>query len=288
MNPKPTSSIGIGLERSCGQRSSGWIRHTDVVDGVERMEAWFRGPAYQKHRHDTYAIGVTDVGVQAFDYRGSAHISTPGEVFVLHPDEMHDGNPGTDEGFGYRQLYVDPTRIFEAVRVLSGRTCSLPFVRDPVATNTKLTAVIQAAFRNNHEPLATDDLIVRLAEGLLESDPSCSRAKVPRHLDLVALDRARAFLDAEKTRVVRSWEVERVTGLSRYELARQFRLAVGTSPYRYHLMRRLDYARSQISQKKSLVDISLEAGFSDQAHFTRMFTSTFGLTPARYRTLEAD
>ena len=58
---------------------------------MQVLEAWFAGHGFDTHRHDTYAIGLTDVGVQAFDYRGAAEISTPGKVVVLHPDETHDG-----------------------------------------------------------------------------------------------------------------------------------------------------------------------------------------------------
>jgi AraC-like DNA-binding protein len=284
---KHNRSSGVGLERSCSERSSDWLHHTDAVGGVELLAAWFQGRAYHKHRHDTYAIGLTDTGVQTFDYRGSAHVSLPGQVVVLHPDEPHDGYAGTAAGFGYRLLYVEPTLIFDAVRVLCGDDCALPFVRHPVATSTKLSATIRAAFQDHREPLAIDDLVGQLAEGLLEADPCCKRPAVPRHLDIAAIERARQFLDAEKTRVVRSWELEAVSGLSRYDLARQFRARVGTSPYRYLLMRRLAWARAQISQHRPLVDIALEAGFADQAHFTRRFTAAFGLTPARYQALRA-
>ncbi|HEY7031459.1 MAG TPA: AraC family transcriptional regulator [Thermomicrobiales bacterium] len=280
-------SCGVGLERSCGEASSDWLRQTAAVDGVEYLEAWFRGAAYHKHRHDTYAFGLTDRGVQAFGYRGATHISLPGDVVVLHPDELHDGYAGSDAGFGYRLLYVEPVLIFEAVRMLRGRPHSLPFVRDPVASNPRLATAIRTAFRDGPEPLAIDDLIVRLAAGLLEADPSTGRITHPRHLDLAAIERARAFLDAECTRLVRSWELETVTGLTRYDLARQFRTVVGTSPYRYLLMRRLDAARVRLASRRSLVDVALETGFADQAHFTRMFTAAFGITPARYAALLA-
>ena len=89
-------------------------------------------------------------------------------------------------------------------------------------------------------------------------------------------------------RVVRSEELEAETGLTRYDLARQFRLWCGTSPYRYLLMRRLDDARRLIEQSRPLSDVALDAGFADQAHFTRTFKAAFGLTPARYRTLRVN
>jgi AraC-like DNA-binding protein len=50
-------------------------------------------------------------------------------------------------------------------------------------------------------------------------------------------------------------------------------------------MRRLDVARAQIARHRPLVDVALEAGFADQAHFTRMFKAAFGITPARYGAL---
>ena len=160
-------------------------------------------------------------------------------------------------------------------------------MRHPVATSAKLSAAIRAAFRDDREPLAIDDLIVRLAEGLVEADP---RAVAPPPLVTSTSPRstrARQFLDAETTRVVRSWELEAVTGLTRYDLARQFRAVVGTSPYRYSLMRRLDAARAQLSRRSPLADVALDVGFADQAHFTRMFVATFGITPAHYRALQS-
>ncbi len=284
---KRSRASGIGLERLCTRPSADWMRSTEAVNGVELLAAWFQGVAYHKHRHDTYAIGRTEIGVQAFDYRGAAEISTPGKVVVLHPDEMHDGHAGTAEGFGYRMLYVDPALIFEAVHVICGHSSSLPFVRTPVVMNRTLSAAITGAFQDTREPLAMDSLMVQLAEGLIEADLCCKPVSIPRHLDGAALERARQFLDAEKTRVVRSSELEAVTGLTRYELARQFRWRCGTSPYRYLLMRRLDFARTQISRHRPLVEVALEAGFADQAHFTRMFKAAFGITPARYGALRA-
>lgn len=279
-------SAGTGLEGSCGPGGSDWFRSHTPVAGVERLEARFSGFAYGRHRHDTYAIGVTVTGAQAFDYRGAARLSGPGEVFVLHPDEPHDGRAGSDAGFGYRQVYVAPARIAEAARQLTGSS-TLPFVREPVSRNARLAAALQAAFRFEPAPLASDDLVLELAAGLLAGDPDRRPAKGGGRLDLRAVGRARLFLEAETGRVVRSAELEAVSGLSRFELARQFRAVCGTSPYRFSLLRRLDAARGRIGVEASLAEVALDSGFADQAHFTRLFKSAYGLTPARYARLAA-
>src|SRR5919199_3523455 len=127
-----SASVGAeahtGLERSCADR----VRSLGPIDGVELMRARLaRG--FAPHRHDTYGIAVTELGVQTFDYRGRVERSLPGQVTVLHPDERHDGRAGTDFGFGYRIAYIAPAEIGAAVRAITGRPTPLPFVRQPVA-----------------------------------------------------------------------------------------------------------------------------------------------------------
>jgi len=258
-----------------------------VGGGVELFSAWLVGDAYDKHRHDTYAIGITNSGVQVFDYRGAVHASTPGQAVVLHPDEIHNGRAGTPDGFGYRILYVDPALLAEAVCALRGKASPLPFVSEPVATNAILARAVDDAFRAPLEALAIDALIVDLARGLMAGARGGVRPAISRFIDAEAVERARQFLDAEKTRVVHSAELESITGLTRYDLCRQFRAKFGTSPHRYLLMRRLEFARDRLHLQRPLVEIACDAGFADQAHFTRVFKSGYGLTPTQYRALSA-
>jgi AraC-like DNA-binding protein len=286
MHLEQTRSARDGLERSCQGPGAAWIASARPAAGVELLTAWLAGTAYQRHRHDTYAVGVTDAGVQVFDYRGTTHASTPGQVVVLYPDEAHDGRPGaTGEGFGYRIVYVDPALLAEAVRALRGGPHALPFVGEPVSANALLSRAVDRAFRGPLESLAADSLVVELAEGLMSAERGGIRPALSRRVDVRAIERARQFLDAERTRVVRSRELESITGLSRYELSRQFRIVLGTSPHRYLVMRRLELARERMRRDRPLAEVACDAGFADQAHFTRAFKSAFGLTPARYRAL---
>jgi AraC-like DNA-binding protein len=285
MRLQETRSAGQGLERSC--REDSWISSTAPLGGVELFRAWFAGEAYRTHRHDTYAVGLTDSGVQVFGYRGAVHSSMPGQVVALYPDEAHDGRAGTGEGFGYRIIYVEPSTLSEALRSVSGRAYPLPFVRDVVSGNAILARAIEDAFRGPLEPLGVDSLVVNLAEGLLAGESDAARPSASCRVDAPAVERARQLLDAERTRVVHSGELESLTGLTRYDLARQFRMVLGTTPHRYLLMRRLELARELIHGGRPLVEVALDTGFADQAHFTRAFRSAFGLTPARYRALRA-
>ena len=242
MRTHQARSGGEGLERSCRRLEEGWIASRGPAEGVELFSAWFAGRAYERHRHDTYAIGLTDRGVQMFDYRGSARTSLPGEVVTLYPDEPHDGRAGTRDGFGYRIVYVQPVRLSEALRVLRGKPSPLPFLREPVSGNRELSGAVARAFDAPLESLAADSIVVELAEALAGAVQPIGTPRI----DAAAVDRARQLLDAECTRAVHSRELETITGLSRYDLARQFKAMLGTSPHRYLLMRRLDFARRLI------------------------------------------
>lgn len=67
-----------GLERSCsGEVTGDGIVSAPAGTGIERIEARFHGNAFELHRHDTYAIGVTLHGVQRFRYRGALRHSLP-------------------------------------------------------------------------------------------------------------------------------------------------------------------------------------------------------------------
>src|SRR5262249_24784796 len=163
--------------------------------------------------------------------------------------------------------------------------CPSPCGRARVAPTRAPAAAGEAAFRREPEPLAIDGLVLGLTEALLDADPSCRQEPTSAPLDERALSRARAFLDAETSRVIRSSELEAITGLTRYDLARQFRRAYGTSPYRYSLLRRLDCARTQLHDHERPAEVALATGFADQAHLTRKFKSAFGLTPSPYQAI---
>jgi AraC-like DNA-binding protein len=66
----------------------------------------------------------------------------------------------------------------------------------------------------------------------------------------------------------------------------QFKHRFATSPYRFLIMRRLEYVRTHLVPGATLSALALNAGFADQAHMTRMFKATYGLTPRRYLALQ--
>lgn len=217
-----------------------WIRIAPPTPGIERAEAYFRGHGYDPHRHDTYALGFTMAGVQSFRYRGVARLSVAGQLFVLHPDEVHDGRSGGDEGFRYRILHVEPRLVREA---LGDGRAGLPFVPGPVSDDARLARAIGPALDDLDRPLdglERDGIVQGLADALAASDRSPAPGQ-PSTRPWRAVAAARDFLDAHLGADVGSADVgsadlEAVSGLPRYALARHFRKAYGLPPGRWAAM----------------------------------------------------
>ncbi|MFJ3058316.1 AraC family transcriptional regulator [Herbaspirillum sp. NPDC087042] len=246
-------------------------------DGLERIEAFFQGHGYEPHRHDTYAIGITLSGVQAFNYRKSIHYSLPGQTMVIHPDELHDGEAGTEDGFLYRIAYIEPT-LFR--RLLADG--SLPYVNVGLSSDPRLyRATWQLLFDISvqHDALERDDHLWDLAEAMQSMS---NHKRKPHRGDLRAAQMAREYIHDNLDKVVTLDELAHISGRDRWNLSRDFRGYFATSPYRYLTMRRLDLVRRLASAGESLAESSAIAGFADQSHMTRQFVKTYGMSPARW------
>ena len=270
------------LERSCNRRRDS-IRFGASAPGLERLAVYLSTCAFEPHRHDTYAIGITTSGVQTFRYQGTRRVCLPGQLHILHPDETHDGAAGTTDGFGYRILYIAPELVRDA---LDG--CALPFVADPVQEPTPATRLVASLLADIDEPIS-DLGRVEIAATLADTLRSLSGRPDhrPVRIDLTAVELARDYLAAHAREQTPASTLEQVTGTDRFTLARHFRRAFGTSPDRYRTMRRLALARAAIENGLPLAQAAAQAGFADQSHMTRQFKRTYGLTPARWTALTA-
>ena len=144
--------------------------------------------AFAPHRHDTYTFALTLRGVQSFDYRGETRHSQPGGVVVLHPDEVHDGRPGTPDGFSYAALTLRPDWL---VRIRPGR--GLPFLPGGLSRDPRLVQAVTALHRlpDTASPLETETALIELAQALdaLCDAPAPVQRFVREQVDLV-LERA--------------------------------------------------------------------------------------------------
>ena len=152
-----------------------WARYWRA-DGVpvEAMHAHFTSHVYHRHSHESYSVGVTETGAQAFTCRHGRHVSGSGMVMAFNPDDPHDGHAAVDGGFTYRMVHIWP----EFFASLTGSP--LPLFRSPVIEDPAMAASVRrlhwaltggASELERYERLAgTARLLVRHASG---REPVC-------------------------------------------------------------------------------------------------------------------
>ncbi len=81
-------------------------------------------------------------------------------------------------------------------------------------------------------------------------------------------------------------EIARRTGISERQLQRLFRKSFGMSVQQFIIRSRLQAAIHELTRtRRTIAEIALMFGFSDQSAFTNQFRSLTGMPPSRYRQL---
>ncbi len=262
-----------------------WVRLVaDPATGLEALRARFVQHAYDRHAHETYAIGMTETGSQSYRCRGAGYSTRPGALMLFNPAEVHDGRPTDAGGFTYRMLYLPVPLLRDLGGEGFGAPGAEPLFRQPLAQDEMAARVIAEAFDSLAEPdtrLRRDEALLGVLGILLPRYAGLAPRQAPPAAP--GLRRARDLLEASLLEDIGIAALAREAGISRFHLARGFRRLYGLSPSEYRRQQRLREARRRIVAGASLADAALASGFTDQAHFTRQFKAAYGVTPGRWR-----
>lgn len=98
------------------------------------------------------------------------------------------------------------------------------------------------------------------------------------------LNRVVAHIDSNIDRSLRMRDLAQLIDLSASHFARAFRQSAGTAPRSFVLERRVTRAKMLMrTTEMPLSEIALACGLSDQAHLSRIFRRSTGMTPNAWR-----
>ncbi len=261
-------------------------------DAELMVEAYqFRGvmQAFPSHFHEHYVIGFIERGKRNLRCNGTDYLTTPGDLLLFNPGDNHaceglDGQP-----LDYRCINIGPEAMTKASREIIGTDTPPVFTR-PVVFHCELIADLRELHalimrgetgvrKEERYYFLLEQLLRDYAEASLTAPEDAPRAEVRAVCDYMA-----GHL-AEPVSLDLLGEVAR---LSKYHLLRAFTKETGITPYSYLETLRIDRAKALLKQGIPAAKVALEAGFSDQSHFTNAFKRFIGLTPGQYRRVFAE
>ncbi|BBD09222.1 AraC family transcriptional regulator [Desulfovibrio ferrophilus] len=257
------------------------------LPGLEVAEVRESAHVFPNHSHDHYAIAVMDKGASFCAGNGrDGTCVTSGQVALINPGQVHAGMPAYDGCISYRMLYVDPVWMRRVARDLCGRDGAAPEFPHWVAPDPALHAMLHRLcllVANGAEGLEKDSAMVGAFSRMLAVWGNVRGAAVSRKgHEHRAVRLVKEYLRARLAEKVSLDELAAHAGLSRFYLLRVFKGETGLSPHAFHTQMRIDCAKGLLLSGASISDAALDAGFSDQSHFTNAFRRFVGATPGQY------
>jgi AraC-like DNA-binding protein len=246
-----------------------------AVPGVrEVLHAEFHDHAYPLHTHAEWSLLLIDAGEVAYRLDGRERRAPATTLTILPPGVPHDGRPASPTGFRKRVAYLDAGWLDDD---LVGRSADSPLLAHPALAGA--AARMHRAFETDGDGLRAESELLAIRTVVLRA---LAGRRVRHRRDDPLAARLRELLDARLTEAptLAAAAVELDAGTSR--LVRSFTAAYGIPPHRYLTGRRIDRARHLLLGGMTPAEVAVAVGFYDQAHLTRHFTRTLGVSPARF------
>ncbi len=253
---------------------------------LELRYSRYRTHAFDRHLHDSYAIGVVKQGRTRFFHHNQDEIVQGGEITLLNPGEVHACNPQPGSVLAYYMLYVDPVFLGELAAELSGVPSGSPHFHTVVVHDTLLHAgllALCAALLSGETGLEVETRLYEAFSTLLLRYSDAHHRPSPPGGALEKIVQGEQYLNERLAHNISLDELAAGSGLSPYHFLRLFRQQYGVPPHAYQLQQRINQAKRMLAAGHSIAQTALEVGFADQSHFTRKFKALVGATPRQYQ-----
>jgi AraC family transcriptional regulator len=253
------------------------------LDGISISLLEFApGTSIAPHEHERACLAVTLDGSFETALRRRSYACARGSVHIEPSAERHHNR---FDAAGARVLVLNVDEVWlDRLGEARGAVDAVRHYRD--------RRIVELAMRAAHE-LAAPECATKVALQGLSLEMLAWAARP--HGNVPGLERSRWIGRVEELLRARFSdppslpELAREAGVHPVHLARSFRAGTGLSVGAFVRKLRLEWATERLVRSdQPLAFIAAEAGFADQSHFTRLFRTATGVTPARYRRLRGE
>ena len=259
---------------------------TVVYDEALRLEAYcFVGAKqpFPNHFHEYYVIGLIEAGQRTLSCKKQEYGIQAGDMVLFNPGDNHACAQTGDGTLHYRGLNLTKDVMLDLAGEVTGRR-ALPGFSQNVIRDEEAACyfrLLHEAVMKGEGGFGKEEHLLLLLSLLIQ--------KYGQPFDRCILDcpdeigKACDFMEQHYGERISLEQICRRAGLSKSALLRAFTKSKGVTPYCYLENVRIGKAKRMLEQGMSPAEAALQAGFSDQSHFTNYFNRFIGLTPGAYR-----
>lgn len=254
----------------------GWPRLCQASVGVGRTGAYWCVPRLRTERLAVVKISLRGTGRVMVD--GTEHLVTPGKVMIMRTglDTLEYGLQDGDPPWHCAYAEIAGDLALDALGHLIQRH---GHVYEPAGTDLEELLTNLADRPGDHHVVWDVSASARAASTILASVAHARTAKEDR-----LARRAIALFEKRLTTSSTLEEVADDLGVSREQLSRSFREALGIPPATWLRQRRLELARQLLMAPNALVqEVATHVGYRSVSQFLRAFTARYGHTPGTVR-----
>lgn len=206
------------------------------LDGLEVMSARWVEHSFAPHMHDFYAVSLNYAGRGAFHCRRAVRDATPGTCNLIAPGELHTGHPTCEDGWIYRNLYIEPSLMATLLEALERQKPLDVGFRSPLVNDAVLATRLARTFAwlsGFNSLLHIESMILSVVARLATSHFLPGQPLRNPGREHAAVRRIRDWLDAHSEQNVSVHSLADIAGMSPYYLVRVFHKHVGIPPHQY-------------------------------------------------------
>lgn len=237
---------------------------------------------YKEHVHDTFSIGINLKGKSIYTNTNKKYEFDAGMLAVVNKNEIHSCNPINDTPNLYYMMYLDEKWCFDIQKSISSDIKEfVPFPKKILYDEDLydgFKTLCEKLF-DNIEFFEKENELISFFSKLFEDNLEKTATKIEDS----NFENIISFLNENYKENISLADLSSRFELNQFYIIRLFKLKMNMTPHSYLLNLKINRAKELLKKGYSIVDTSLECGFSDQSHFHRNFLKIVATTPKSYQ-----
>jgi AraC-like DNA-binding protein len=232
--------------------------------------------ARKEHLHEELTVGIAESGMSNISMNGEIYEIKAGDLFFIGSLISHSCNPVEPKEWTYTMIYIKQSHVTEIFNKedMSDIVAVKRLNSNQIVELKRLIERIKEADFSKEESSYLDDILYQY---YLKAD---RKQKFEIESELLEVKK---YIESHFTEEFNMENLADIFDIDIYTLIKRYKKYHKTTPIAYKTQLRLDFAKQKLTGNQKIGDIAVDAGFYDQAHFSKLFKEIYGITPNAYR-----